>query len=102
MKTSRISLIALFFVLGLTAVGQDRPQPAAVKNPETPEEPAASYLTRGSFTVCKGHVIPDGYMISGETVLKQCPNHAWIIRSRGQRPPSLIDQLSMLSASRRK
>ena len=48
----------------------------------------------GSQVVCKGSAVPDGYVISGETVSDSCPGGAWIIRKK-RRPQNSLDSFAL-------
>jgi hypothetical protein len=40
--------------------------------------------TSSAKMICKNEAVPNGYVISGETISPECSGRAWIIRKRGQ------------------
>ena len=94
MNKFKTILFALSLFNGAQVTAQNRrvttvTSDGAVSNDSSLTEPQSA----GSNMICKGLPIPDGYAISGEATSKNCPNNAWIVKSRG-RAPTTIDRLN--------
>jgi hypothetical protein len=60
---------------------------------------ASTFAQDRSRVVCKGSTVPEGFIISGETLSDSCKGSAWIIKRKAGAPPPL-DRLSSVMPER--
>jgi len=97
MNKFKITLLTVSLLIGSQAMAQNRRLTPGTNTAAAVASDASSLteIPAGSTTICKGVAIPEGYVISGETTSKNCPNNAWIVKRRSRRPLSSIDRLSV-------
>lgn len=53
-----------------------------------------------STVLCKGQPIPDGFVISGETISESCKGtSAWVIKPKRSAPPAELDRFTVATAN---
>jgi len=88
MNKFKITLLTVSLLIGSQAMAQNRRLTPGTNTAAAVASDASSLteIPAGSTTICKGVAIPEGYVISGETTSKNCPNNAWIVKRRSDGP----------------
>lgn len=77
MKTPIVSLLCVLFVVVTVAI----------------------FAQSRSSVICKDQPVPEGYMISGETISTACTGTAWVIKPKPAARPAGLDRFTVAAAN---